>query len=170
MKKILIKIIVYVFFFLGGVLFFYLFNTITTKSNIDKIYSILPEIYFFKPINTNTESLFLKRHYSTVIIHFRPDCEYCQYEARAIRDSLHRFAATNVLLVSDEPIERLQDFAAEYDLANQPNIHILYDRDRKFKDLFGTSMVPSIFIYNQEQKLVKQFKGETKIEAILKYL
>lgn len=105
-----------------------------------------------------------------VIIYFNPDCEHCQYEARAICDSLHRFAAVNVLLVSDEPLERLRQFAKEYDLANLPNIHILYDRDGRFKDLFGTSMVPSIFIYNRQRQLVKHFKGETKIDAILKYL
>jgi len=107
---------------------------------------------------------------SSLIIYFNPDCEHCQYEARAIRDSLHRFAAVNVLLVSDEPLERLQQFATEYYLAGQPNIHILYDEKRQFKDLFGTSMVPSIFIYNREQELVRHFKGETKMEAILKYL
>ena len=106
----------------------------------------------------------------SLILYFNPDCEHCQYEARAIRDSLPRFAEVNVLLISDEPIARLQAFAKEYDLAAQPNIHILYDGERNFKALFGTSLVPSIFIYNRQQQLVKQFKGETKMEAILKYL
>jgi len=129
----------------------------------------LPAFQFLKLDRTTFSSAQLSAAQASVIIYFNPDCEHCQYEARAIRDSLHRFATTNVLLVSDESVERLRDFAKEYDLVDQPNIHILYDRDRKFKDLFGTSMVPSIFIYNQQQELVKHYKGETKIEAILKY-
>ncbi len=126
----------------------------------------LSDLFTFSTIS---DSFSFNMKHPTLLIYFNPDCEHCQYEARAIRDSLHRFAATNVLLVSDESVERLREFAKEYDLVNQPNIHILYDRDRKFKDLFGTSMVPSIFIYNQQQELVKHYKGETKIEAILKY-
>jgi len=130
----------------------------------------LPAFQFLKLDRTTFSSAQLSAAQASVIIYFNPDCEHCQYEARAIRDSLHRFAEVNVLLISDEPIARLQAFAKEYDLANQPNIHILYDGERKFKVLFGTSLVPSIFIYNRQQQLVKQFKGETKIEAILKYL
>ncbi|MFN7118594.1 MAG: peroxiredoxin family protein [Saprospiraceae bacterium] len=130
----------------------------------------LPAFQFGTLNNTFFSNDNLKSNQSALVIYFNPDCEHCQYEARAIRDSLHRFAAVNVLLVSDEPMERLQQFAQEYDLADQPNIHILYDEKRQFKALFGTSMVPSIFIYNREQQLVKHFKGETKIEAILKYL
>ncbi len=106
----------------------------------------------------------------TLVIYFNPDCEHCQYEARAIRDSLHRFEQTNVLLISDEPSARLQEFGAEYDLLGYPNVHILHDANGDFRRLFGTSSVPSIFIYNRERELVKHFKGETKIEAILKYL
>lgn len=131
---------------------------------------VLPAFEFTRLDNVTFSNEKLQSSLSALIIYFNPECEHCQYEARAIRDSLHRFAATNVMLVSDEPLERLQQFAQEYDLADQPNIHILYDEKRQFKDFFGTSMVPSIFIYNREQQLVKHFKGETKIEAILKYL
>jgi len=105
-----------------------------------------------------------------LVIYFHSDCDYCQYEARAIRDSLHRFAEANVVLVSDEPIERLREFGEAYDLLSAPNVYILHDANGDFKRLFGTSSVPSIFIYNRSRELVKHYKGETKIEAILTYL
>lgn len=39
-----------------------------------------------------------------------------------------------------------------------------------FDDIFGKSGVPASFIYDKNGKLVKQFKGEVKVEALLKYL
>jgi peroxiredoxin len=159
---------------LAGIGLLYLASTIPHKlrkqAQRQERVQALPAFQFMGLDSVAFGSVQLSVGQPAVIIYFNPDCEHCQYEARAIRDSLHRFAATNVLLVSDEPLERLKQFAKEYDLTNQPNVHILYDRDRRFKDLFGTNMVPSIFIYNQKQKLVKHYKGETKIEAILKYL
>ena len=117
-----------------------------------------------------SKTAFFDYNKSSLVIYFNPDCEHCQYEARAIRDSLHRFAQTNIILISDEPAARLESFGEKYDLLNRPNVHILYDANGDFKQLFGTNSVPSIFIYNQERELVKHFKGETKIEAILKYM
>lgn len=159
---------------LAGVGLLYLASTIPRKlreqAQQQERVQVLPTFQFMTLDSVTFSNAALSTKQSSVIIYFNPDCEHCQYEAHVIRDSLHRFAATTVLLVSDEPMERLEEFAAQYDLANQPNIHILYDHDRRFKDLFGTSMVPSIFIYNQKQELVKHYKGETKIEAILKYL
>jgi hypothetical protein len=35
---------------------------------------------------------------------------------------------------------------------------------------FGISSFPTIFIYNKEGELLKQYKGETKMEAILKLI
>ncbi|MFM7853102.1 MAG: hypothetical protein ACKO96_14580 [Flammeovirgaceae bacterium] len=37
-------------------------------------------------------------------------------------------------------------------------------------DTFGSVSIPHIFIYDNEHKLIKEFKGETKMEAILQYL
>ena len=39
-----------------------------------------------------------------------------------------------------------------------------------FEDIFGKSGIPASFIYNKQGKLVKQFKGEVKVNALLKYL
>jgi len=35
---------------------------------------------------------------------------------------------------------------------------------------FGSVSTPHIYIYNNERRLVKEFEGETKTSAILKYL
>jgi hypothetical protein len=35
---------------------------------------------------------------------------------------------------------------------------------------FGPTSVPHLFIYGPDKELRKEFKGETKIDALLKYL
>jgi hypothetical protein len=53
---------------------------------------------------------------------------------------------------------------------NTQNIKFLkINRDNVFEN-FGPLSTPHILIYNEDSKLVKEFKGETKIEAILQYL
>lgn len=105
-----------------------------------------------------------------LLIYFHPDCDHCQYEAGVIRDSLHRLAATEVLLISSAPAPQLEEFGEAYGLLGHPGVHILHDAAGAFHTLFGSNTIPSVFIYNRKRALVRHFKGETKIEAILKYL
>jgi hypothetical protein len=35
---------------------------------------------------------------------------------------------------------------------------------------YGSLSVPHLFLYGADRKLIKEFKGETKIEAILQYV
>jgi len=105
-----------------------------------------------------------------LLIYFHPDCEHCQYEAGVIRDSLSQLAGAEVLFISSAPASELQEFGGAYDLSGHPGVHILHDAAGAFHTMFGSSTVPSVFIYNRNRALVKHFKGETKIEAILKYL
>lgn len=105
----------------------------------------------------------------TLLVYFNPDCDHCHYEARAIRDSLDRFRQVNVVLTGAEPAEQLKRFGEAYDLIDQPNVHILHDAKGVFHQYFGKHSVPSIYIYDRKRELRQHFRGETKVEAILKY-
>ena len=141
------------------------------KRSVEDNRQSLPEFDFQDLAGGHFSSRDLIAEQPTLIVYFQPDCGHCQYEVEVIRDSLHLFADTNVLLVSDGAIEELREFISAYELSNPLHaLHVLYDANGSFKQLLGMSKVPSVFIYDAERKLVRHYQGETKIEAIIKYL
>lgn len=72
-------------------------------------------------------------------------------------------------MVSFNTIADIKKFALQYGL-NYPNITFLQDPKLQFSTWFGKTSVPAVYIYNAQHKLVKEYHGETKIEAIIKYL
>lgn len=104
----------------------------------------------------------------TVIIYFHPECEHCQYEAKEIGIHTSEFVNTNLIMITpDHSIQRIKDFAAKNHLWEIDNFILLLDKRIAFKHYFGTATIPSVFIY-KDNKLIKKYIGETKIEAILK--
>jgi thiol-disulfide isomerase/thioredoxin len=107
---------------------------------------------------------------ATVVILFNTTCEHCQYEATEIKKSISFFEKTSILMISSEPIKTIKAFAEEYGLNSEANITFAkINRDDVF-ETFGSVSIPCILIYNKSRNLVKEFKGETRIEAILQYL
>lgn len=106
----------------------------------------------------------------TIIFFFNTTCEHCQNEAKDIIKYSNKFTNTNVLWLSIEPIGELLKFEEKYKI--QESISSLTIAKVAIKDVanhFNVVTNPTILIY-KEQKLIKKFEGETKIEAILKYL
>ena len=109
-------------------------------------------------------------HSSIVLIHFNTSCEHCQYELREIKKNISSFAKGQVILMSSENISDIRMASEEHGLAGLPNIHFTKINADDVFGTFGSVSIPHIFIYGKDRKLIKEFKGETKIEAILQYL
>ena len=107
---------------------------------------------------------------STCLIHFNSGCEHCQYELREIKKNLAAFSNTQVVLMSSENIAVIKKASIDFGLDSLPNIHFTKINAEHVFDTFGSISIPHIFIYGKDRKLIKEFKGETKMEAILKYL
>ena len=73
-------------------------------------------------------------------------------------------------MVSPNNIADIMSFAKENELQKYPQIIILQDKNYQFISYFGNAPFPSTYIYNQKHKLVKEYHGGVKIEAITKYL
>jgi len=107
----------------------------------------------------------------TVILYFHPECEHCQYEAAEIGRQPKQFAVANLIMITpDDSLKRITAFADRFNLWQVDNLVVLFDRKGQFKFLFGTSVVPSIFIYDANKQLMKQFVGEVKMEVVLKMI
>jgi len=105
-----------------------------------------------------------------VLIHFNSTCEHCQEEARSILTSASSFNNASLIFISTESLTDINTFESQWHLMQLKNIAVVKMNAEDLYHSFGVIAVPSIYIYNEDKKLVKEFRGETKVEAILKYL
>jgi cytochrome oxidase Cu insertion factor (SCO1/SenC/PrrC family) len=105
-----------------------------------------------------------------VLVLFQPDCDHCQREAAQIREHLEAFQGYTLYFISDAPPAQLAQFAQEYRLINQPNIHFAQTSIESILQNFGPIDTPSVFIYSDKGMLKKSFIGETPIEQILQHI
>jgi len=102
-----------------------------------------------------------------IIIFFNTECEHCQYESKELAKHQNDFKNVQLLMISSENLSKIKVFIQQYNLTG---FVLPLQMDTKLiVDTFGAISIPNIFIYNKSHHLVKQFKGETKIEALLKY-
>lgn len=106
----------------------------------------------------------------TFIFHFHPDCEHCSYEAKAIQTNIHAFGAAQLIWISEADAPTIRKFAKVNKLEHLPNVHWMADTASVFRQVFGSSAVPAVLIYDENGKLLKNYRGETKPSALLKYL
>ncbi len=105
-----------------------------------------------------------------VLIHFNSSCDHCKYELREIKEKLSAFADTPIVLMSSENLATIKKTAIDFDIDSLPNVHFAKINAEHVFDTFGSLFLPHIFIYGKDRKLIKEFKGEAKVEAIVKYL
>lgn len=129
----------------------------------------LPNFTFYNLDSIATTNSFITKGSSFCVFYFNSDCEYCQNEAKELKHNIRLFKNVQVIMVSFNSIADIKKFKKEYNL-NYPNITFLQDPKFEFKEWFGKSSVPAVFIYNSQHKLVKEYHGETKMETILKSL
>ena len=100
----------------------------------------------------------------TVLIFFNSECEHCKWEIEQLAKIREKFMDVQLLLVSYEPESQALDFLKEHNFES----FYLKSTPEKIMTAF-VGGVPQTFIY-QQGRLVKHFKGEVKIEAILNAL
>lgn len=112
----------------------------------------------------------LRQNINTVFIYFNSTCDFCQHEAQSISENLESFKDTQILFVSNEPIDLIKDFSKTYQLDNKNQITFLHDSLDVFSAQFDANSIPYILIYNTKSKLIKTHKGQLNAGGILKHL
>ncbi|MBX7125425.1 MAG: redoxin domain-containing protein [Cyclobacteriaceae bacterium] len=104
-----------------------------------------------------------------IVVVFSPDCDHCQREATQIHEHLREFRNYEVYFGSSYDLPVISEFQSRYEL-NQPNFHFGRIDPQYIVSSYGYIDLPSLYIYNEDKRLIKAFVGETPIEQILKYL
>ncbi|MGF7218334.1 peroxiredoxin [Spirosoma lacussanchae] len=106
----------------------------------------------------------------SIVIFFDPDCELCHREATQIRQQQAAFANTSVYWLTTQSLTKARAFAHQYGLDTLSMMHVGALTREEAYQAFGPTSVPHIFIYGADKRLRKEYKGEVKVEALLKYL
>lgn len=106
----------------------------------------------------------------TMLVFFFPDCEHCQEEANAMKENINAFKDYTVYYLSSVPKAEVEKFALDYGLSEAPNFKFGTVPGESVLDNFGPIPTPSMYIYNDEKKLVKKFEGQTPIETVINAL
>ncbi|WP_114939426.1 peroxiredoxin family protein [Mucilaginibacter endophyticus] len=166
MKKILAFSLVLI---LGGGLGYMIYHIVRVKKQTDianQNKQHLPDFSFFDLNDVKKGSEVVKPGAPVVIIYFNNDCEYCQREAKQLNANMHMLNGTQILMVSFNTVNDIKQYAKANQLDQYKQVTFLRDKELKFTHWFGNCSIPSVFVYNAQHQLVKEFYGEVKIEAI----
>lgn len=124
------------------------------------------------PVNVNLFTLDSTRFIfplakPVVFILYNSTCEHCQYELSQINAEINSFNNIELIFLSSEPIPAIKQSALPFE--GNRNVNFVKINPEDVFANFGTVRYPTILIYGTNGKLIKEFKGETKVEAILKY-
>jgi peroxiredoxin len=106
----------------------------------------------------------------TVLILFQPDCDHCQREATQIAQNLDKFKDYQLYFISSDALPNIEKFSSDYNLKDKSNVQFAWTPTENVLNTLGPIQAPSLYIYNEDGKLVQSFNGEVAIEVVLKYI
>jgi thiol-disulfide isomerase/thioredoxin len=164
-KKIKIFISVVLIVILVSCLF--IIKKVNEKNRAESIIAKTPEFSFLTFDNHSFSNKNIENRKSRLILnHFSPNCEHCQYMAGEFIKNSYKIKDVQILMITSSDSTSAAKFNSDYKLSLLPNIIILRDTNYQFQKTFGTGVVPSFFIYEQN-KLVKKVIGETIIDNLI---
>lgn len=170
MKKSLKTILTLTFISLLAFLSYQILSKITHKKEVAENIKTIPK-FSYKNINggifTNQD---LKENTPTLFVYFSSECEYCNTEAKMIKEDVDKFKNTQLIFISFEKPELIKTFATKHQLYNYDNILFLYDNKVSFATTFDVKSLPCLVLYDKNRKLIEKIKGQTKTEILLKKL
>ena len=172
MRRKAIIVILGLAFFIGIIVFFG--YTIIEKQHQNEKIKItkkyLPKFEFYNLDSTVYFTSLEDKSVPVIIIHFNIECDHCQSEALLIHQNFKAFTNAQLVMVAPNNPKDILAFTVTYGISKHKEIIVLWDKDKRFVNWFGPSPFPSVYIYSKNHRLLKEYHGEVKIEAITKYI
>jgi len=105
-----------------------------------------------------------------ILFYFDPTCSHCEKQAQWISKSIEQFEGVDLLWLAWEVNDAISSFRKNYFSQATDNVYFAVDVDYRFDGIFGFSEIPTVFIFDDRNSLLKTFNGETKVEKLLKIL
>jgi thiol-disulfide isomerase/thioredoxin len=168
MKRILKYLVLVIIAIIIGYIALKIHSGLRHKKEIEKSREVIPFHCFYTLNERHPDLKGTKKRDSYVLVFFSHGCDHCEYEIESIIHKADSFNNAIVFLVSDQPVKSLKAISEQYELHKYPQIEILYGDYECIKSVYGIIMFPTTFIYDNNFRLAKIFRGETSASAILK--
>ena len=145
-------------------------SMIRHKNQIAKNIEQLPLFAYQTTSGTPFTNTNLKKNTPIIFFYYNSECEFCNHEAQMVADNIGLFSKYQLVFVSFEKADKIKAFAQHYKLNSYDAISFAMDTKLSFTTTFDVKTLPAIVIYDQNHKLVKKLKGQTKPERILELL
>lgn len=146
------------------------FAKIQQKKEVAENIKILPK-FEYQNINggffTNVN---LIENTSKLFVYYNSECEFCNEEAKMIKENITQFKNTQIIFISFEETEKIKHFATKHQLNTYDNITFLCDSKATFATTFDVKSLPCIVLYDKDNNLIEKIKGQTKAESLIKKL
>jgi peroxiredoxin len=121
--------------------------------------NIKGDLFSNKNLKTSTSKLF---------IYYNSECDFCNEEAKMIKENIEELKHIQIIFISYEPSNRIEQFSKKNKLDIYENITFLCDSNGSFATTFDVKSMPCLVLYDKNNNLIEKIKGQVKIETVLK--
>lgn len=163
--SVIISLILFSLFFVARQQYT-IYNTSTKQQNkTDK----LPVLNL---LSTNGERIittsFRESSKDKLLVLFNSDCDHCDYQITELINNALKLNKLLVFFISSEPISTLKKYGEKFSITRFENIRMFNLDFTSLTETFDSSITPTLYLYNSDNTLVKQYKGETPLDILLK--
>ncbi len=170
MKKLLKVLIPLLFIGAFGYFGYQIYSKIQHKKEVAEHIKTIPNFEYQNINGGNFTNENLVEDTPTLFIYYNSECDFCNEEAKMIKQNIDKFADFQLCFISFEKPEQIKIFANKYQLNNYDNIHFLCDSKVTFANTFDVKSMPCLVLYDKNKKLIEKIKGQIKTDTILKKL
>lgn len=167
MKKALIIFILIFFISILGYVGYGIVVKINHKNEIAENIKNIPSFNYETIEGFNFTNNDLKKSPS-IFIYFNSECDFCNEEAKMIKENIDKFKNTQILFVSFEEKEKIKQFATQHKLLDYDNVSFLCDSKATFATTFDVKSLPCLVLYDENNILIDKIKGQIKADVLLK--
>jgi peroxiredoxin len=170
MKKTLKIIIPILVISLLAFMGYQVISKINHKKEVAKNIQTLPN-FEYKDLNNNkftNANLIVNK--DLLFVYYNSECEFCNEEAKMIKENIEQFNTTQIIFISFEKTEKIKQFATNHQLDTYDNVTFLCDSKATFDTTFDVKSLPCLVLYDKDKNLIEKIKGQTKAETLIKKL
>ena len=136
-------------------------ESIDVISRIDRMEKEGTPIFTSKTIDGNEVNLDKMRGKVIIVNMWASWCGPCIEEVPSLISLVEAMKGDVELIAisEDSSLEDIQSFLKSFPKIKHPNIHIIWDNDKKLMKLYGTERLPESYVLNSELKLAKKIVG-----------
>lgn len=106
----------------------------------------------------------------TLIWFFNSECDLCVNEIQALVDSISLLNNCRIVMVSHEDSTKVAGFYERFRLMEYPSISVACVPENYIKDMFKIYVVPTLYVYHPDKRMIKYKPGPVTIHEIIQYL